>query len=129
MDSKSASTPTSPVPMTPRCGKWGTLYCVLCSACKHKTTSDGVPITLYSIPNGKSEEQQQRRAKWISKIRTVRVDKVNFNKSTRLCSQHFVHVDPRARDSVPDRLILSSPPPSAPKAKRRKLKKNDQQSE
>ena len=104
-------------------GKWGKLYCVACSACEGKHDSAGNAIRLYCFPSGQSASQQERRRAWIAKVKTVRTDPFTVNKNTRLCSQHFIHVNPKSRDSVPDYMVLTRQPPAQPQERRPLVRK------
>ena len=95
-------------------GKWGRLYCIACKAYSGKLDSSGNEIKLYCFPSGKSVEQKQRCRAWVQKVKTVRSDPFTVNKNTRLCSQHFVNIDPKSRTSVPDYMVLSRSPPVPP---------------
>ena len=71
---------------------------------------EGKEVQLYCFPSGKSEQQQQRLKAWIAKVKTVRRDQFTVNKSTRLCSLHFVNCNPKMKGSVPDHMVLTRPP-------------------
>ena len=69
----------------------------------------GQPLKFYSMPMSNAPDQAFRRDMWIARIKTVHYEPFTPSPNTRLCSLHFVNVDPQAKDSVPDQMEVDAP--------------------
>ena len=91
-------------------GVFGTLYCVTWRS-KKGDAVDGKPNHLFSLLLGKSEEQLQRRKAWIATVKIVYGQSFPVHRTTCLCSQHVVNWNAKAKDSVPDHMVLTRSTP------------------
>ena len=91
-------------------GVFGTLYCVTWRS-KNGDVVDLKPNHPFCLLSGKLEEQLQRRKAWITTVKIVYGQSYPVHRNTCLCSQHVVNCNGKAKDSVPDHMVLTRSTP------------------